>query len=87
MLNDAVYEECSDELKPGETIVLYTDGILEARLPNGKFFGDDNFRNLLSANMNEPVKDLCEFVITEITGYQANKLSDDATIMVFRRNH
>ena len=87
MLDDAVYDECEDELKPGEAIILYTDGILEARLPDGKFFGDANFRNLLSANMNEPVKDLCEFVITEITGYQANKLSDDVTIMGLRRNY
>ena len=37
---DAAYETGKARLDPGAVLVLYTDGLTEARAPNGEFFGE-----------------------------------------------
>lgn len=85
MLEDADYGEGTIKLKEGETIVLYTDGILEARLPDGEFFGEQHFKTLLSANADMSLIELCESALAAVKAYQANKLNDDVTLLVLRK--
>jgi phosphoserine phosphatase RsbU/P len=85
MLEDAEYGEETIILKEQETIVLYTDGILEARLPDGEFFGEQHFETLLSANADMSLFDLCDSAIAAVKTYQANKLSDDVTVLALRK--
>ena len=68
-----------------ETIVLYTDGILEARLPEGEFFGERHFETLLSANAEMSLLELCDSALATVKAYQANKLSDDVTVLALRK--
>ena len=72
-------------LKPGEYLVMYTDGICEARSPDGGFYGEEYFEALLSANAEKSATEICELAINELKGFQAGKLSDDITLLVFRR--
>ena len=81
MLEDAEFGEETIKLKKDETIVLYTDGILEARLPEGEFFGERHFETLLSANAEMSLLELCDSALATVKAYQANKLSDDVTVL------
>ncbi|HEY3989183.1 MAG TPA: PP2C family protein-serine/threonine phosphatase [Acidobacteriaceae bacterium] len=45
----AVYDELSFRLHEGETLVLYTDGIVEARNAKGELFGFERLSTLLAA--------------------------------------
>ena len=85
MLEDAEFGEETIKLKKDETIVLYTDGILEARLPEGEFFGEQHFETLLSANAEMSLFELCDSALATVKAYQANKLSDDVTVLALRK--
>ena len=85
MLDDVEYLEETILLHKNETIVLYTDGILEARLLDGEFFGETQFITLLAANADMSPIELCDSAIAAVKTYQANKLSDDVTMLVLRR--
>jgi phosphoserine phosphatase RsbU/P len=43
---DVVYEETSLYLHPGDRLLMMSDGVAEARKPNGELFGFDRVRNL-----------------------------------------
>jgi sigma-B regulation protein RsbU (phosphoserine phosphatase) len=85
MLEDAEFGEETIKLKKDETIVLYTDGILEARIPDGEFFGEQHFETLLSANAEMSLSELCDSALATVKAYQANKLSDDVTVLALRK--
>jgi serine phosphatase RsbU (regulator of sigma subunit) len=44
-----VYEEVEFILHPGETCMLYTDGLTEARNKNGELFGEERLAKLFAA--------------------------------------
>jgi len=85
MLDEVSFEDSHTVVEPGEYIVMYTDGICEARSPDGGFYGEEYFEALLSANAGSSSTDICELAINELNGFQAGKLSDDMTLLVFRR--
>ena len=86
MLEDAEYEQVSSCLEPGQYLIIYTDGIPEARNPDGEFFGTDRFSELLKSCAGMASSEICNHVINEISAFQENKLADDITILVLKRN-
>ncbi|WP_422746847.1 PP2C family protein-serine/threonine phosphatase [Mycobacterium sp. WMMD1722] len=62
---DATFDECAFTLLPGQSLLLYTDGITEARRAGGGRFGEEDLRahlaervGLSSANLIENLSDL-----------------------------
>ena len=85
MIDGIDFENRETVIEIGEYIVMYTDGVPEARSPDGQFYGEDFFEALLRANAGTPAREICEMTINELNGFQAGKLSDDVTLMIFRR--
>jgi phosphoserine phosphatase RsbU/P len=80
----------SAELKSGDLLVLYTDGLSELRDIRGKMLGLDgiksNVASLYSANPNIPLTDLCNQLnakLDEIRG--AGAATDDRSFLLARR--
>ncbi|MEU6064809.1 PP2C family protein-serine/threonine phosphatase [Streptomyces sp. NPDC047082] len=72
-------------LEPGDCVLLYTDGVVEARDPDGGEFGLDRFTDFIirfSAAGQRPAEVL-RLLIHAILDYQRNRLRDDATILLF----
>ncbi len=86
MLNEARYENCEGKLDPNESLVLYTDGLPDARSPEGNRYGQENFEILLSTNAVKAPDELCKIAVNEVTAFQAGNLIDDITMLVLRRN-
>ncbi|AEW92654.1 MULTISPECIES: PP2C family protein-serine/threonine phosphatase [Streptomycetaceae] len=83
-LGPTVREVHETALEPGDRVLLYTDGVTEARGENGEEFGLDRFTDFIirsSAAGQEPAEVL-RLLIHAILDHQRNDLSDDATILL-----
>ena len=77
-------EEAEESLEPGDQVVFFTDGVTEARAPDGTFFGTDRLADLVgraSAGGNPPPETLRRLVHS-ILDHQAGDLQDDATAVL-----
>ncbi len=76
--------EAEESLEPGDQVVFFTDGVTEARSPDGNFFGTDRLADLVSrasAGGNPPPETLRRLVHS-ILDHQAADLQDDATAVL-----
>ena len=78
------YEEVREELPPGATLVLYTDGVVEARR-DGELYGTERLDTLLSERRALPVPTLALAVTEDCRGFAGGELSDDVAVVVIRR--
>ncbi|SCK41120.1 PP2C family protein-serine/threonine phosphatase [Streptomyces sp. WMMB 322] len=75
---------CREQLEPGDRLLLYTDGITEARNPDGEEFGLDRFTDFLIRHHSDglPVPETLRRLIRHHLDYHRGKLSDDATVLL-----
>jgi serine phosphatase RsbU (regulator of sigma subunit) len=81
----AKYETASLELKPGDALIFFTDGVVEAVNESGEEFGNDRWvgavRNMPDWNAQETLQFLMKRV-DDFVG--ATRQFDDITCLVFR---
>ena len=75
---------CETRLEPGDRLVLYTDGITEARSPNGEFFGEQRLADFIATAVaaGDPAPEMVRRLMRRLLSHQADQLQDDATIVV-----
>jgi hypothetical protein len=75
---------CQERLEPGDQILLYTDGVVDARSPDGEFFGEHRLADLLSRNLAAglPVPETMRRVVRALMEHQQTQLTDDATMLM-----
>jgi sigma-B regulation protein RsbU (phosphoserine phosphatase) len=85
ILEDVEYGEGEERLGPGETLVLFTDGVTEATAPGGDLYGYERFADLLASHSRLSPHELCETILGELDRFQAGNLADDLTLVALRR--
>ena len=70
-------------LRPGDALVLYTDGVVEARSPAGEQFGQDRLVALLSTCAGRSAAGVARRVELAALAH-CPTLSDDMAIVVLR---
>jgi serine phosphatase RsbU (regulator of sigma subunit) len=78
------YREVRAELPVGATIVLYTDGVVEARR-DGELYGTERLDALLVRQRQLPAHELAHAVTEDARRYSGGELSDDLAVVVIRR--
>jgi hypothetical protein len=75
---------CDTRLEPGDRLLLYTDGITEARSPDGDFFGERRLADHVSAAVagGEPSPETVRRLMRSVLAHQADRLQDDASIVM-----
>ncbi len=68
----------------GDVMVLYTDGITEARSVDMEVFGLDRFVALIETLSGEPTEGICRGILTAIDAWSPLR-EDDRTLIVLRR--
>ena len=83
---NAAYEEETVELRPGDTVLLYSDGLSDAESPSGEQFGDDRLRAALlaAARADSPEGVLDDVLHTVQTFVAGHPPADDVTLLVVR---
>jgi sigma-B regulation protein RsbU (phosphoserine phosphatase) len=74
VLPDIVYEETRLYLHPGDRVLLYSDGVVEARMTSGELFGFDRVHNLSNQSA---------FYLAEAA--KSFGQEDDITVLTVRR--
>lgn len=76
----------SVEIRPGERLVLYTDGITDAASPDGVRFGDERLRQAVRDTCDDLAEDTCRAVISGVLAFQGDAHpADDLALLVLRR--
>jgi serine phosphatase RsbU (regulator of sigma subunit) len=76
------------EIRPGERLVLYTDGITDAQAPDGSRFGDARLLATIAATCRTDgtAGETVTSVIGSVLGFQGSASpADDLALLVFRR--
>jgi serine phosphatase RsbU (regulator of sigma subunit) len=78
------YAESHEELPIGASLVLYTDGVIEARR-DGDLYGDDRLDALLAEHRELPPLALAAAVAEDAREFAGGDLSDDLAVVVIRK--
>jgi hypothetical protein len=78
------FEPAQVSLAAGDVLLLYTDGVTEARGPGGRF-GDERIASLLARSSRVSVSSLSDNLVKEVADYASGALSDDVAIMALER--
>ena len=71
-------------LGPGDALVLYTDGITEARGETGETFGEARLTQTLQGLTGEPANVMADGIIAAARRFSGGRLADDVAIVVVR---
>jgi serine phosphatase RsbU (regulator of sigma subunit) len=74
------------DLEPDDAVLLYTDGVTDARTTDGELFGLGRLADLLEreAASGRPPEELLRRLVRAVLDYQGNGLRDDATLLLLQ---
>ncbi len=78
------YEQVRAELLVGGAVVIYTDGVVEARTGR-ELFGIERLDAVLAAHATEPPQAIADAVIEACREYSGGNLTDDCAVVVIKR--
>jgi sigma-B regulation protein RsbU (phosphoserine phosphatase) len=73
------------DLKVGQTLFLYTDGVTEAMSPGNELFGLDRLQELLKRKHDFKLDRLCSDIEISLSEFQEDLQFDDITMLALKR--
>jgi steroid delta-isomerase-like uncharacterized protein len=81
----AVFEEETLQLEPGDTLVVFSDGVSEAMNADGEEFGEERLVSCVEANREMPPAKMLECILETVQQFRADAVqSDDLTVFILR---
>jgi len=84
MFADAEVSDVRTTLRPGNAIVLYTDGVIEARDATGEQFGQERLEAVLATCAGRTADGIARRIELAAMDFQGDSASDDVAIVVAR---
>lgn len=86
LMPNATYTATEASLEPGDTMVLYTDGITEAANPEEEEFGRERLGECCVEHRTLPVDDLAHAIYDSVEAFARGvPYHDDRTLVILRR--
>jgi serine phosphatase RsbU (regulator of sigma subunit)/CHASE2 domain-containing sensor protein len=83
ILDEANYEETQLKMEPGDKVVYYTDGIVEAMNKNKDMYGFERLNEVVKASTAENAEELMNDIISDVSKFTGDAPQhDDLTIIV-----
>ena len=78
-------QNVKSNLKPGQIILLGTDGIWETQNPDGDMFGKNRVCEIIREESNAGSKKIIDAVVSEVQRFRKNRdPADDITLVVIK---
>jgi hypothetical protein len=86
MMPDVAFAEQQIDLEPGDTLVVYSDGVSEAMNEQEEFFGDERLEALVAGTRAMTADEAGRHVLAGLSAFVGDAhQSDDVSVMVLRR--
>ncbi len=86
MFEDATYGSHRTVIGPGDTLVLYSDGVTEAENPTGQAFEEPGLEGVIAAHRSDGPEALGRAVLSAVERHAGDaRLADDLTVLVLKR--
>jgi len=85
LVPDAVYTAACLKLQPGDTLVLFSDGVTEAMDPDEQLFGVPRLREVLVGKTNTDLDEIQKTVLESVENFaRGARQADDLTLLLVR---
>ncbi len=86
VFEDVRLVEGTVQLEPGDRLLLYTDGVTEARSPSGEFFGEEGLAEVLqNLDRNLTAEEIAATIKNAVSTFACtDDFEDDMTLVVLR---
>ena len=84
---DAVFQEWSFTMAPGDAVIFYTDGVTEAQTASGSLYGDERLLCRYDGRQDRDPQGLCRDLLADVREFcREAPQYDDITLLAFRVN-
>ncbi len=85
VLKDVVFEEQCRELQPGQILLIYTDGIWEAKNNFNEFFGKERLKKTIKDHYMNTAREILETIFKSLETFTPlSQIDDDLTAVVIK---
>ena len=85
LVPEAQYTAACLKLEPGDTLVLFTDGVTEAMDPDDELFGVPRLKKVLTGQVECPLEHLQKCVLEAVENFtRGARQADDLTLLIVR---
>jgi sigma-B regulation protein RsbU (phosphoserine phosphatase) len=85
LLEEATFTTTTMQLEPGDTLLLYSDGVNEAEDPQGKIFGFPRLREVFADHASDSLDSLQQAILGAVERFAMGaSQSDDITLLAVR---
>jgi phosphoserine phosphatase RsbU/P len=81
---DSTYEQAAVQLNPGDLVIAYTDGLIEAVNPAGEEWGVEGLRKAAAESVTQCPEQIVQQIFTSMDEFSRACPTDDATVLVLR---
>lgn len=79
------YHAAEVQLAPGDVLLMYTDGIVEAENQGGEFFGLERLEAAVRKNLPKSAREMYHYLLKEMYLFQDEQFNkDDVTLLVLK---
>jgi len=84
VFSDWAYEEGAVQLRPGDLVLAYTDGVIETVNPQGEEWGIEGLQRAASETEARSAEELVEVIFSSMDDFTCGTQTDDATVAVLQ---
>jgi serine phosphatase RsbU (regulator of sigma subunit) len=85
VFEDSEFRQAQQEISPGQIILIATDGIWEARNPEGEMFGKDRIQQIIRRNASKTAGEIQDTILDSLKHFQRDtRLEDDMTLVMIK---
>jgi serine phosphatase RsbU (regulator of sigma subunit)/anti-sigma regulatory factor (Ser/Thr protein kinase) len=84
ILPDPELDEVDAELEPGDTLVLYSDGVTDEHVPGGEEFGFARLEAVLRDHAGRTASEIAQAIVEAVESFAVGDPEDDLTVLALR---